>query len=129
MSTSTLPTERTITSHNGAQVVAHDTGTVTAAPDHRTDRRRLTAHPAPPAAVTLDELPAALVTHDCGPLCRGDVHGVAVTVPTRTPWLTVDAAAALGGVRTGIIRPARPCERRTIPAPGWRTDVLVWADR
>ncbi len=129
MSTRTLPAARTITSHNGAQVVAHDTGTITATPDHRTARRRLTAHAAPPPAVPLAEIPAALVAHDCGPLCRGEVHAIAVTVPASTSWLTVDAAAALGGVRTGIIRPARPCERRTMPAPGWRTDVLVWADR
>ncbi len=84
--------------------------------------------PAPPAAVSLEDLPLALVTHECTGLCRGSFHSLPITVPADTPWSHVDAAAAMAGVRAAIGREARPRERRTVARPGFRIDVIVWAE-
>ena len=82
------------------------------------------------ARQALDALPLAVLTHDCGPLCRGDVHAVAVTVERNRSGRDIDAAAALGGARVAVVRSARPCERREIPRPGYEVRVVVWgADR
>lgn len=129
MSTTTLPTRaRTLTSHRGAKVALDELGVAHAAPDHRNARRRAVEAPAaPPEALTLAELPGALVGHVCGCLCRHGNHVVPIVVEADRSWFDVDAAAAIAGVRVALIRPARPYERRRIARPGYRTDCLVWS--
>lgn len=123
----TVATARRVTSHRGAGVALDELGVAHAHADLRDSRRRPVAHPAPPEAVTLPDLPAALIGHVCA-LCAHGTHKVAVTVEADRSWHDIDAAAAIAGVRVAVIRPARPYERRRVARPGWRTDVLVWAE-
>lgn len=92
-------------------------------------RTRRPAHPAPPEAVSLDDLPLAVLTHDCSCLCQHGNHLVPVVVERHRSGVDVDNAAALGGVRAALVRLARPYERRSVPRPGFEARVVVWSDR